>query len=537
MPGVDWKFCAEVDPFACAVIKHHRPKLPNLGDVNAEDFAERARAYGPIDLLVAGAPCQDFSVAGQRAGMGGARGNLSLRFVELVGELRPTWLLFENVPGLLSSASHEAPSASPPPDDLQPGQEWSVEDDYEVDEGSDLGYFLSALLELRYSLAYTVLDAQFFNLAQRRERLFVVGHAGELGRSGAASNWLGAAKNTSLFQDAPRFPTLPAAVLFDLESLSGNPAPSRATGQGSAGTLSARSNAGGGLGTDFEIGGGIQPVPLSRTAGGKSAGEETAEDRTQLSQCFGGNRTRGGRDVATAVNAHGGSGRMDFESETFVLNGISEYNGTNPTLRSKSGDCGGGSEALVAHALRADGFDASEDGTGRGTPIIAFCNPGGDTALSTSEHTAPPITTRHGDPGLIAFSSKDHGADAGDVAPTLRAMEYDESHANGGGQVAVAFQTSQSGVRQAETHATLDANNGGRRHNGVISQMAVRRLTPVECARLQGFEDHYLDIEFHGKPAADGNKYRALGNSMAVPVLSWLGERIRSVHEISLRKP
>ena len=235
MPWVDWKWCAEVDHFPCSVISSHRPEMPNLGDVNAEDFAERTVQYGPIDLLVAGAPCQDFSVAGQRAGMDGARGNLSLRFVELVRTIRPRWLLFENVPGLLSSASHEAPSAGSPPDDLQPGEERIIEDDYETDEGSDFGYFLSALLELRYSLSYATLDAQYFGLAQRRDRLFVVGSLGD---------WCG-----------------PSAVLFDLESLSGNTAPRREKGKGVAGTISARTEGGGGLGTDFDLGGGLVTDP------------------------------------------------------------------------------------------------------------------------------------------------------------------------------------------------------------------------------------------------------------------------------------
>jgi DNA (cytosine-5)-methyltransferase 1 len=109
------------------------------------------------------------------------------------------------------------------------------------------------------------------------------------------------------------------------------------------------------------------------------------------------------------------------------------------------------------------------------------------------------------------------------------------SHANGGGQVAVAFQSSQSGVRVGETHATLDANNGSRRHNGIAYAAAVRRLTPRECERLQGFPDDYTLIPWRGKPAAecpDGPRYKALGNSMAVPVVRWIGRRIAMVDAI-----
>lgn len=125
---------------------------------------------------------------------------------------------------------------------------------------------------------------------------------------------------------------------------------------------------------------------------------------------------------------------------------------------------------LVTHALRADGFDASEDGTGRGTPLVP-----------------------------VAFDCKASGRNGfgvGDIAPTLRAMGHLKTHQNAGGQVAVA------------------------------TQWAVRRLTPLECCRLQGFPDDYLDIIYRGKPAADGPKYKALGNSMARPVMRWIGERI-----------
>ena len=259
MPWVDWKWCAEIEAFPCTVITSHRPELPNLGDVNAEDFAERTAQYGPIDLLVAGAPCQDFSVAGQRAGMDGARGKLSLRFVELVGTIRPRWLLFENVPGLLSSASHEAPSAGPPPDDLQPGEERIIEDSYEADEGSDFGYFLSALLELGYSLSYAVLDAQYFGLAQRRDRVFVLGSLGD---------WRG-----------------PSAVLLDLESLSGNPAPSREAGQRVAPTTEGRAGRSGA--NNFNTSGGLVcprdqwpadiAPPLNTSWGDRSAGSQAQE--------------------------------------------------------------------------------------------------------------------------------------------------------------------------------------------------------------------------------------------------------------------
>lgn len=407
-PWIDWRWAAETDRFASAV-HAFRHQIPNLGDVTADDFTNRAE---PTDILVAGSPCQDFSIAGKRAGMAGSRGNLAIRFLDIVAALRSRWLLFENVPGLLSSH-----------------------------KGADFGALLYRLAELGYSFAWTVLDAQYFGLAQRRERVLLVGYFGVR--------------------------TAPAAVLFDLESLSGNVAPRRTPGKDVAGTL------GGGTG---------------------QRGWCDDLDRATF--------------VARALNAKGGSGRIDAESETFI-----------------------------AHTLRGEGFDASEDGTGRGTPIVAF-------------------------------SCKDHGSDAGEIAPTLRAMEFRNSHANAGGQVAVAFNLRgrEGGAMPEITEkASLRAASGGSSRS-YIAHWGVRRLTPRECERLQGFPDDFTLIPTYRKrqrekgadsealyayyrrtsdgrhhvrkrdgrvyATPDGPRYRALGNSMPVPVIAWILERIRRVDEL-----
>lgn len=313
---------------------------------------------------------------------------------------------------------------------------------------------------------------------------------------------------------------------------------------------------------------------------------------------YGGNRTSGPIDVSPALNTCGrAAGRQDFETEAF----IAEVAGTLPAggAQAKSAGTATGQDAaaglLVAHALRAEGFDASEDGTGRGTPIVpvvhAFDARQSDV-IQYGDRTGPLDTDGH-TVGVLAFSAKDHGGDAThDLAPTMRAIAEGGGNANGGGQLAVAFQSSQSGVRVADTHATLDANNGSRRHNGVVvpavafhenqrgeittndtagslkvgggkpgqgypavavpaltasndpsrspqssevtqqvaavhaASMAVRRLTPRECERLQGFPDDYTKIS---EKTADGPRYKALGNSMAVPVMRWIGERINKV--------
>ncbi|MEY4705753.1 MAG: hypothetical protein RL042_1958 [Nitrospirota bacterium] len=209
-------------------------------------------------------------------------------------------------------------------------------------------------------------------------------------------------------------------------------------------------------------------------------------------------------------------GRIDAERETLIPTGgffdhlpIGLDEEQNAVIDGfgclKARTDGGGFEGVVAHSLRADGFDVSEDGTGRGTPIVAF-------------------------------SVKDYGADAGDLAPTLRAGGHDKSHANGGVMPAIAFDTTQitskANYSQPKAGDPCHPLAAGAHPPAVASAMAVRRLTPVECARLQGFPDTYLDITYRNKPAADGNKYKALGNSMAVPCMAWIGQRIALVEEI-----
>jgi DNA (cytosine-5)-methyltransferase 1 len=186
---------------------------------------------------------------------------------------------------------------------------------------------------------------------------------------------------------------------------------------------------------------------------------------------------------------------------------------------------------LVAHSLRAEGFDASEDGTGRGTPLVPIAF---DTTQVTSK--ANRSQPKAGDPchplaagahpPAIAFSCKDDGGDAtDDVSPTLRAGGFTGSHANAGVMPAIAFDARQSDVIQyGEKTGPLDTDG----HTiAVQSGWAVRRLTPRECERLQGFPDGYTDVPWRNKNwTPDGPRYKALGNSMAVNAMRWLGRRI-----------
>ncbi len=150
--GWEAAFFSEIEPFPSAVLAHHYPTVPNYGDMNA--FASWPEAR--LDLLVGGTPCQSFSVAGLRGGMADPRGNLALVYLALADRYRPRWIVWENVPGVLSSSG-----------------------------GRDFGAFLGGLGELGYGWAYRVLDAQFFGVPQRRRRVFVVGHLGDWRRAAA----------------------------------------------------------------------------------------------------------------------------------------------------------------------------------------------------------------------------------------------------------------------------------------------------------------------------------------------------------------
>jgi DNA (cytosine-5)-methyltransferase 1 len=301
---------AEIEKFPSAVLAHHYPDVPNLGDMTQYRSWDRER-FADLDVLVGGTPCQSFSVAGLRKGMDDPRGNLALVFLGIADRFRPRWVVWENVPGVLSSNG-----------------------------GRDFGAFLGALGELGYGWSYRVLDAQYVRveshpwaIPQRRRRVFVVGYLG---------GW-----------------TRAAAVLFDPESLSGRPPPRRTHGEGVAGS-----------------------VAPSLTGGGRGMNTTLDEGQTLTRHCF---------TYSAAVGPAMGASGPPY---------------------SRTGNERVESEALVAHG------------------------------------------------------------------------------------------------------------------------MAVRRLTPRECERLQGFPDDFTAIPWRGKPASlcpDGPRYRALGNSMAVNVMRWLGDRISAV--------
>ena len=350
---------SEIDPFPSAVLEERFPSVPNLGDITTGDWID---IIGFVDVVVGGSPCQSFSVAGRREGLGGESG-LMWEFVRAVQEIRPEWLVWENVPGALSS-SH----------------------------GEDFGCLLRSLDALGYGLAWRVLDAQFFGVAQRRERVFLVGRLGD--------------------------PDGPCEVLF-------------------------------------ERGGMPWDSPSSR------------EKRQEL-----------------AAGAGGGA-----EAPVVQLKGNAIDRDT-----SQNGQWACDPDENGAYTLNSTDVN--------GVPAFAVL-PFNTTQITSKENGSRP---RYGDPC--------HPLCATDHAPAIC-------------------------MADAAANAVIDRDLAGMRkanHRNnppiVSSSGSVRRLTPRECERLQGFPDDWTLIPYRGKPAEecpDTPRYRAIGNSMAVPVMGWIGKRIQEV--------
>jgi DNA (cytosine-5)-methyltransferase 1 len=428
--GWECVFQAEIEPFACAVLAHHWPSVPNYGDMTLW----REWPSHDLDLLVAGTPCQAFSVAGLRGSLDDARGNLTLEFARYANHVRPRTILWENVPGVLNTKDNAfgcfLGALAGADCELRPnGKRWT-----------DAGLVSGRLRQI----AWRVLDAQYRGLAQRRRRVFV--------------------------------------LACDVERGIGDWACARALFPQSEGVCG-----------DYPAGGEAWQ-DIAGALGGGSGGRGWCDDFDRSGAFIAG--------TLTSKAAKGVGGPSGCECQNLVATLTGRYADNYGRTGGKNG--GVAENQLIAHTLRAEGFDASEDGTGRGSPLV-----------------------------VSAFSSKDDGGDAGELAPTLRAMGHTESHANGGGQVAVCFEPrfARNGRgAPSEVAPPLKAENG-RTGKGdgapcVASELCVRRLLPVEFERLQGFPDGHTAITYRGKLAKDGPRYRAIGNSMAVPVIAWIGRRI-----------
>ena len=366
-----WQAAAysEIEKFPSQVLAHHYPNTPNVGDMTK--FKEWTNV-SDVDVLVGGTPCQSFSVAGLRKGLDDPRGNLMLTYLAIAAKYRPKWLVWENVPGVLSSNG-----------------------------GLDFASLLRGMGELGYGFAYRVLDAQYFGVAQRRRRVFVVGYAG---------NWRPA-----------------AAVLFERHSMCGYPAPSR-------------------------------------------------EKREDPAKCL----TRGAGQ------------RYDFETEDLIAQPVYELHSQDSRVRELGDVC-----TTVSATY----------GSGGGNVPITLAQP---IAFDAYNQTTSDTVT--------ALRCAAGGVFDNTVAQPM-AVCLGGQHPNAG-----------IGIDQSPTLTNAMGAGGG--HIPITNAMQVRRLTPVECERLQGFPDNYTDIKLKGKPTPDGPRYKALGNSMAVPVMAWIGKRIQEVETL-----
>jgi DNA (cytosine-5)-methyltransferase 1 len=389
----DWEAIAfsDIDPFCNAFLAHKYPSVPNLGDLNSIDWSQIKDA----DIFMGSTPCQAFSLAGNRLSLGDARGQLTKTFVEAWNELTARdqcpILFWENVDGVLSTRDNAFGCMLA----AILGEEEPLSSRRRNGKWSRSGFFLGQ----HRSVAYRVIDAQYFGVPQRRNRIFLC------------------AIDTRVL--GKLFPEIPAS---ELSGLAGVPAAILFEPEGERRVVTKVSNS---------------KSKITKTAK-TSAGEPLNVCREEL--------------LAAAIADH-------------LSLGVDEQDWRLANEESVTG------------------------------PILANC--GKKQWLGNQEG----FSGRYHLVREIAFSSVDNGRDAGKVCPPIRAGKHDQSWMNGrGGGAAIAMQDTRTAY-------------------------ITRRFTPTECLRLMGFPDDYLDFDYQGKPASDTRKYAAIGNSIAVPCLSWLQRR------------
>ena len=491
---------SEIEPFPSAVLAHHYPTITNYGDMTK--YEQWNIKSGTVDLLVGGTPCQSFSVAGLRQGLKDPRGNLMLTFLAIAERIKPKWIVWENVPGVLSSNG-----------------------------GKDFGSFLGGLGELGYGFAYRVLDAQWVRtqrhpraVPQRRRRVFVVACAGDH--------------------------ISPAKVLFESESMLRYSAKSKATRQGIAEDVAGCIRSGGDGGVPSSRGEHLvfdesKPVycgsdtNASDTVTSKwqkqSGGPAGSECGLFVLQPFDQQRigVYGTGEVGSAVVARGHKSATDVVILPFTKSKRAQSTTDNETWV----------EGVVAPTQNA--FDVGDT---RATTAILFENHPNDSRVTGPHDVAPSCVSRYGTGGgnvplvipAVAIQGtvigrQDHNGPQGSGCSDdgeMFTLNSTDVHA-------VAFQqNTRDEVRlmngDGQIAGALAAESGMKQQNYLASTtMQVRRLTPKECERLQGFPDGWTAIPWKKKSAddcPDGPRYKALGNSMAVNCMEWIGERIATVN-------
>ena len=541
---------AEIEAFPSAVLAHHYPSVPNVGDITAHDWSQYR---GMCDLVIGGPPCQAFSVAGLRQSLADDRGNLSLAYVGAIRAIDPLWSITENVPGWLSTSDNafgcvlaglvgaDTPLVSP----LKRGR-WP---------------HAGVVTGPERTAAWRVLDAQYFGLAQRRKRVFVLSVRG-------ARNWACA-----------------DALLSLGESLSGHPAPRREAREDVAPTLAERTRSGGGLGTDFDCDGGLIHCPevvpqamSAKWAKGSSgpAGDETAN---LIAHSLRAHKSHANGGVMPAVAfAHQAGGKQttlgysdDGQCQTLGANQtpavVFQCQGSNVgemvTLRAGNGNETGSHASTqetdagtLLRTLREE--VGAEAFTQWGLGILDSLLPA-EVLRSRLHGCGVRFSTDFSRRWLVYHALSRPEAHSEGLVQAMREAER-EGRASQGWRPseqlarelgAYLSELSQPGPQAARFMRDLwEATEGlgllrqalsavqevGRsaRHETepAPSPCQVRRLTVEECEFLQGFPRGFTAVPYRGKPAADGPRYKALGNSMAVPVIGWICRRIDLVQDV-----
>ncbi len=481
--GIETLWQVEIDPSCRNILARHFPNTVRYNDVRECG----SHNLEPVDLIYGGFPCQDLSVAGKRNGLAGERSGLWFEFHRIITELWPRWVVVENVPGLLNS-----------------------------NEGLDFAVVLGGLTGVIpevppggwgnaglargpiYNVAYRILDAQFFGVAQRRRRVFIVGYLGEMGRS------LG----SETLQDRSGVSGLAAKVLFESDCSAWDTPPRREKGERVArvtGTLSANTGgttrpAGNANELDFCV-----PVANPLCASGRGT-ERAGESRGQDTVIPVG---ISGSDLAYALRAeasHSGDKGDGGINTTFVAYnqrggyGVSETGDLSPTLQAEGGTHQGGPERL---------------------PLVASFDPRNITSKANRTRVEPglPANTLHQEGlSVVSFNNRQDPVVSGDMAQPLGAQD------NGLGVAIVSKGNGEAWT--SEVHTSLSAAGGGQAGQGypaALTSFGVRRLVPVECERLQGFPDDYTEGQ------SDSTRYRQLGNAVCKNVAEWIMRRIVQV--------
>lgn len=454
---------SEIDAFANAVLAHRHPQVRNLGDMTQIAPRVRDHTVAAPDLLVGGTPCQSFSVAGMRLGLADPRGALTLTYAELANAIDhtrqqdkqpPVVIVWENVPGVLSDRSNGfgcfLGALAGERRELQPtGNRWS---------------HAGCVYGPQRRIAWRVLDAQYFGVAQRRKRVFVIASA--------------------------RRDVDPTAILFEPGGLPGDPAPRQ-----EAWEIPAVATAAG-------------PAGASGWAGCMSPPDGAAWGTA----CFGGGNTQGPIERAACLTARGH--KCDFDVETFAVQSVT---------------------GCISHALSTanSGKGCSEDGSGRGVPVVATRPTRRAVAFAQNDRGEVRLESGH---GQIAGTLSSGGGTPGQGFPTIASVPIGGRDADAifkrGEDLPPTLRASSRGgdmghvpVSSYEAHFQYTAAS---RDDGSTDWSAwqVRRLMPLECERLQGLPDNYTLVPYRGKPAADAPRYKAIGNAMAVPCVAWIGQRL-----------